>query len=252
MELTELNLHVWRGDSAKLARAAIPTGFAELDERLPGGGWPRGALTEIFVDRYGIGELTVLIPALAALTKPAVAETEKWIAWIAPPFIPYAPALKQRGVSIDRLLMIHPSSGKDRLWAVEQVVRSGSSSGVLAWLAQASDVVLRRLQLAAEERDCWVVLFRPIEALRNRSPAALRIRLVQQGREPAPAFAALRPSMAVAAAVRVEIVKCRGGRPGVVDIVTSSSSFDRDAYVAEHAGSREPASGATPDLGETG
>ena len=141
MELTELNLHVWRGDSAKLARAAIPTGFAELDERLPGGGWPRGALTEVFVDRYGIGELTVLIPALAALTKPAVAEIEKWIAWIAPPFIPYAPALKQRGVSIDRLLMIHPSSGsKDRLWAVEQVVRSGSSSGVLAWLAQASDV----------------------------------------------------------------------------------------------------------------
>jgi hypothetical protein len=249
MELTELNLHVWRGKGAKLARAvpAIPTGFAELDERLPGGGWPRGALTEIFVDRYGIGELTLLIPALAALTKPVVAETKKWVVWIAPPFIPYAPALKQRGVSIDRLLMIHPSTGsKDRLWAVEQVVRSGTSSGVLAWLMQAKDVDFRRLQLAAEERDCWVVLFRPIEALRNRSPAALRIRLVQQ----AAAQAATQ-----AATICVEIVKCRGGRPGVVDIAASSPSFDRDPDTAEHAGSREPhleATGATPDLGETG
>ena len=39
---------IWRGD--RLAQAgvdALPTGFAELDKQLPGGGWPRGALTEI-------------------------------------------------------------------------------------------------------------------------------------------------------------------------------------------------------------
>ena len=32
-------------------------GFAELDGHLPGGGWPLGAITEVFVDGYGIGEL---------------------------------------------------------------------------------------------------------------------------------------------------------------------------------------------------
>jgi hypothetical protein len=44
-----------------------------------------------------------------------------------------------------------------------------------------------------------VVLFRPVAALRNRSPAALRIKLAQDAEE-----------------ARVEIVKCRGGRSGAV------------------------------------
>jgi cell division inhibitor SulA/protein ImuA len=72
---------------------------------------------------------------------------------------------------------------------------------VLAWVAAADDVILRRLQLAAEEQACWLLLFRPASARRERSPAALRVHLSQaQG------------------AMRVEIVKCRGGQPGVVDV----------------------------------
>jgi protein ImuA len=197
-------MHVWRGKGASFARAVLPTGFRELDSHLPGGGWPLGAITEIFVDGYGIGELALLMPALAALTKPDPAKPPKWVAWIAPPFIPYAPALQQHGVNTDRLLMIHPTSGhKNRLWAIEQVVRSGSSVGVLAWVATAEDVILRRLQLAAEDQGAWVLLFRPASANRQRSPAALRLRLSQ-----------------AQAATRVEILKCRGGRPGVVDIAS--------------------------------
>jgi hypothetical protein len=116
--------------------------------------------------------------------------------------MPYAPALQQHGVNVDRLLMIHPTSGlKNRLWAIEQAVRSGSSAGVFAWVAIADDVILRRLQLAAEEQGCWVLLFRSANARLHRSPAALRIVLSQ-----------------VHAATRVEILKCRGGRPGVVDV----------------------------------
>jgi cell division inhibitor SulA/protein ImuA len=100
--------------------------------------------------------------------------------------------------------MIHPTSGsKNRLWAIEQAVRSGSSAGVLAWVAaaDADDIILRRLQLAAEEQGCWVLLFRPANARLQRSPAALRIHLSQ-----------------AQSATRMVIIKCRGGRPGVVDI----------------------------------
>lgn len=196
----------WRGNAATVARAAIPTGFRELDRALPGGGWPLGAITEILVDGYGIGELGLLMPALAALTKPDPAKPKKWVAWIAPPFVPYAPALQQHGVDIDRLLMIHPTSGnKSRLWAIEQTVRSGSSAGVLAWVAAAEDVVLRRLQLAAEDQGCLVLLFRPANARSQRSPAALRILLSKVQSQ-------------AQAATRVEIVKCRGGRPGIIDV----------------------------------
>jgi protein ImuA len=206
VDWNDLSARVWRGNVAAFARAVIPTGFHELDRALPGGGWPLGAVTEVFVEKYGIGELELLMPALAALTKENPATPKKWVAWVAPPFVPYAPALQQRRANIDRLLMIHPTPGyKSRLWAIEQTVRSGSSAGVLAWLSLPTgitdDVTLRRLQLAAEDQGCWVLLFRPASARLTRSPAALRIRVSQ-----------------TSAATRIEILKCRGGRPGIVDI----------------------------------
>ena len=217
MEWNDWHARVWRGKVATVARAVIPTGFHELDRALPGGGWPLGAITEILVDGYGIGELGLLMPALTALTKPDPARPTKWVAWIAPPFVPYAPALQQHGVDIDRLLMIHPTSGgKSRLWAIEQTIRSGSSAGVLAWVAAADDVILRRLQLAAEEQGCWVLLFRPASARLQRSPAALRIYLSQAQSH-------------TSAATRVEILKCRGGCPGVVDV----TGFALDGTVSQ-------------------
>jgi cell division inhibitor SulA/protein ImuA len=154
------------------------------------------------VERYGVGELSLLMPALAALTggEGSRASTRKWVAWIAPPFVPYAPALQQRGIAVDALLLVHPSN-KESLWTVEQVIRSGSSSGVLAWLAAADHVALRRLQLAAEEQGCWTILFRPTAARRERSPAALRLGLEQEG-----------------SVTRVRIDKCRGAWPALVDI----------------------------------
>ncbi len=236
--LDELNGLVWRGRSTRWARTALPTGFAALDHFLPGGGWPLGGLIEVFVDRYGIGELTLLIPALAALTRAGPQNNRKWVVWIAPPFVPYAPALKQRGVDVDALLIVQPAArDKDRLWTVEQVIRSGSSSGVLAWLAAADHVALRRLQLAAEEQGCWTVLFRPLAARRERSPAALRIGVEQ-----------------CATATRVEIDKCRGASPGRVDITESllalNRGFDDDSLARESG--REPIGAGTVSGGVSG
>lgn len=189
---------IWRARDSQSERPVLPTGHDQLDRALPGGGWPRDAITEIFLERYGIGELSLLMPALAALSL-----EERWIVWVDPPFIPYAPALAQRGIDLDRVLLVHASAAKKRqaLWAVEQALRSKSSVAVLAWLAKADDKSLRRLQLAAEDHACWTVLFRPGEALHRKSPAALRLKLSCD-----------------ASHTRIEIVKCRGRRPGVVDL----------------------------------
>jgi len=202
LDSDELRGRIWRGTGARSARVALPTGFAALDRYLPGGGWPLGPLIEVFVERYGVGERALLMPALAALTDGggSRASTRKWVAWIAPPFVPYAPALQQRGVAVDAMLLVHPS-GKECLWTVEQVIRSGSSCGVLAWLAAADHVALRRLQLAAEAQGCWTILFRPMAARRERSPAALRLGLEREG-----------------SVTRVRIDKCRGAWPALVDI----------------------------------
>ncbi|MFL6564723.1 MAG: damage-inducible protein, partial [Burkholderiales bacterium] len=79
---------VWRGGRLAALAGAMPTGFDALDRELPGGGWPAGALTELFVRRAGIGELQLVLPALAALSWGG-----KRIVWLAPPYLPYAPAL---------------------------------------------------------------------------------------------------------------------------------------------------------------
>lgn len=113
---------LWRGnDRARVAMPSVPTGFAELDVLLPGGGWPREALTEIYVERPGIGELRLVMPAMARLT-----QDERWLAMVAPPYLPYAPALLGHGVRLSHVMLIRPDTVEARLWAGEQALRSGS------------------------------------------------------------------------------------------------------------------------------
>jgi len=164
---------IWRG--SELARTACPgiaSGFATLDAELPGGGWPRGVLTEILPQHEGIGELRILGPALAQL-----ASQGKFIAWIAPPYLPYAPALAAAGIDLPRVLIVKTANDDDSLWATEQALRSAVCGGVLAWPRAIRFAQLRRLQLAAEGGRCLAVLFRPTAAAREPSPAVLRIAL---------------------------------------------------------------------------
>lgn len=147
---------LWRGnDRARVAIPSVPTGFAELDVLLPGGGWPREALTEIYVERPGIGELRLVMPAMARLT-----QDERWLAMVAPPYLPYAPALLGHGVRLSHVMLIRPETVEARLWAGEQALRSGSCGAALLWLNRVPERALRRLQLAAEGSSALVMLFR--------------------------------------------------------------------------------------------
>ena len=193
---------VWRAGENRASRGAHPTGFEVLDRHLPGGGWPATGLIEILTGHHGIGELSLLMPALARLGQGGGAGC---IVWIAPPYIPYAPALHSQGIDLDRVLVVHGHTGtrgnQDVLWAMEQALKFGSCAAVLAWTRSVDQVPLRRLQLAAEAGRCWAVLFRSLDASRQRSPAVLRMRLTALGEQ-----------------TRIEILKCRGGRPGVVTV----------------------------------
>ena len=161
---------IWRGGYAARAQG-LGTGFAPLDALLPGNGWPIGALTEICCARIGIGEFRLLLPAIAQLSR-----GDRWIALIAPPYIPYPPALTAAGVDLSRLLLIHPKTRADHLWAVEASLRSGACAAVFAWTLHADAAHVRRLQLAAEAGAAWGVLFQRFHANSN-APVALRLRL---------------------------------------------------------------------------
>ena len=177
---------IWRGRGAA-HRETLASGFAALDEWLPGGGWPRAGLIEILAARFGSGELHLLSPALAVLTRAAAA---RWCVWVAPPLMPFAPALAAAGIALDRVAVV---GGTRPLWAFEQVLGSGACDAALAWGGQPRPRELRRLQLAAERGRTLGVLFRPRRAARETSPAVLRLGLTP-----------------LAAGVRVTLLKGRG------------------------------------------
>jgi hypothetical protein len=168
---------LWRGsDFARMRFAGVSSGTAALDAELPGGGWPVGALSEILPTHEGIGELRLLGPALAALCAQG-----QYLVWVAPPYLPYAPALAAAGIDMARLLIVRTGCERDTLWATEQALASNACGAVLAWLpaARAAQPALysslRRLQLAAERGQALAFLFRPPACERESSPAALRI-----------------------------------------------------------------------------
>lgn len=179
---------VWRGAALASPQSVLPSGFPGLDAELPGGGWPKACLTEILCNHQGIGELALLLPALAALTAAG-----KRIAWLAPPHLPYAPALAAAGVDLVHLVVVRAPGRRDALWAAEQVLRAASCHALLAWLPRARYPELRRLAVAAEAGGAFVALWRPPEAAREPTPAALRLAL-----EPA------------AGALAVHVLKRRG------------------------------------------
>jgi hypothetical protein len=192
---------LWRGDA--LSRAEVPglaTGFSALDEVLPGGGWPVGALSEILIPCSGIGEIRLCLPALARLVAAG-----RPVFWISPPFLPYAPALSRAGLDPDRLLIVRPPHARDTTWVAEQVLRSGACGAMLTWLHTPDFARLRRLQLAAEAGQGWGVIFRPVEEGALSSPAPLRL-ILEPGRK----------------GLAVRILKRRGGMlnaPVVIDLV---------------------------------
>jgi cell division inhibitor SulA/protein ImuA len=168
---------VWRGGAlAQAAPQVVPTGFDLLDRELPGGGWPAGALTEILCADEGIGELQLVLPALAALSRAG-----KRVAWLAPPHLPYAPALAAAGVRLEFLTLIRAPGRRDALWAAEQVLRAGACRALLAWLPRANYAELRRLAVAAEAGRVFTALFQPPQAAGESSPAPLRLGLEPDG-----------------------------------------------------------------------
>src|SRR5580704_16112552 len=191
---------IWRGSSAA-QRPGLSTGFAALDEQLPGKGWPRTGLIEILVSRFGSGELYLLLPALAALTRAAAA---RWCVWVAPPLMPFAPALASQGVALDRVAVV---GGARPLWAFEQALGSGACDVALAWARQPKAREIRRLQLAAERGRTLGVLFRPRRAAREASAAVLRL--------------SLQP---ITAGVRNTLLKGRGAWRGVLELALPGGS----------------------------
>lgn len=178
---------VWHGRSARPLDQGVATGFTALDDALPIGGWPKGALTELLLPADGLGELSLLLPTFARLT-----QANQRVTLITPPYIPYAPAWRAAGVRLPFLEIVE-ADPKQALWAFEQCLRSGSCAAVVGWPRKADHHALRRLQVAADTGQALGFAIRDRRHAEQASPAALRLELGHDR--------------------QVRIRKCRGGNP---------------------------------------
>ena len=196
------NPAIWRGRDCAPEPAALPSGFAALDAMLPGRGWPGNALTEIVLEREGIGEIRLTLPALARLQAQG-----RDIAWIAPPHVPYAPALIAGGLDLARLFIVRCRTLADQLWAYEQALRAPECGAAFAWLNSHDERPMRRLAVAAREGRTWGVLWRRPGQQAIATTASLRLSLApREGR------------------LAIRVLKRRGGdlaQPAIIDVDAS-------------------------------
>lgn len=198
---TLLGRNVWRAHEQAQIKAE-PTGFVALDRVLPGGGWPLGAVSEVLHAQPGVGELSLALPLLARLT-----QARRPIAFVAPPMRPYAPRLAGAGVALSHAWVVDPDRAQDRLWCAEQLLRAAAGA-VLLWIDQADTQSLRRLQLAAEDSEGCVLVYRPDRFAAESTPSALRLRVWREQGAP-----------------QVQVLKCRGMPPKPMDLGSEADAF---------------------------
>ncbi|MBN2797929.1 MAG: hypothetical protein JXX28_02165 [Deltaproteobacteria bacterium] len=99
------------------------TGVPLVDELL--GGLPVPGLVEL-LGPQGSGRARLALTVVAALQRRG-----EWVCWVDFAGAFYPPAAAQRGVELSSLLVVRPPAGRGA-WAVEQILRSGLFSLVVA------------------------------------------------------------------------------------------------------------------------
>ncbi len=169
---------VWHANELiRDAVPGIPTGDAGLDAALPGGGWPRGALTELLLPAGQWPEWRLWLPALRT-----VAQIGQ-IVLVGAPAVPNLQALTALGLPPQTLCRIEAPTPQARGWASEQALRCPQVAAVLLWLPAGPPEPLRRLHLAAQAHLGGPLLFvcRPQACAAVASPAPLRLEVQSQG-----------------------------------------------------------------------
>lgn len=143
------------------ANRRFTTGLAALDGLAPGGAFERGVVHELLTDTDFVPRSFALLLAQSAsraagttgttrTTGTPGGEEEGTVVWSDPHRTLYPPALARAGLPLERVLLLHPKSVADELWAITECLRCKGVSAVVAAPPRLTRVEARRLQLAAE------------------------------------------------------------------------------------------------------
>lgn len=159
-------------------RQQICFGEPALEPLFPRGGITGGSLVELLSASEGTGAWF-----LALLLSRQLQRQEFTIVLIDHHQEFFPPGAAQRGIDLDRLIVVQPRSLSEQLWTIEQVLRCNGRTVVISSLGRVSASTYRRLKLAAERGGGLGLFVR--EATLRTSPSWADSRLLV---EPAPSL----------------------------------------------------------------
>ncbi|HWT98722.1 MAG TPA: hypothetical protein VN229_13940 [Terriglobales bacterium] len=159
-----------------VSAVALALGLPLIDAHL-GGGLARGAVHEI----AGGGCDTELATAPAFFASQILLQHADLRAiWIAATPDLYGPGLQALAVDPSRLLLVESRQDAESLWALEEAARSGAAPLVIGEIDLLDLTASRRLQLAAEDKNCTILLLRRSRLIgksdKHRQPSAATTR----------------------------------------------------------------------------
>jgi protein ImuA len=219
------------------AFGVLPFGVAPLDRALPGGGLQLGAVHEI-IGAGGDEEDGAVSAGFAAGILARIGSGA--VLWCLKRPDLYGPGLAAHGLDPARLVLVSTPRDDRILWALEEGLRAGRGAGLAAVVGEVGRlpmVASRRLQLGAERAGITALLLR---RWRTGDEAA-----VERDR-PSAAMTRWRVASLPAAAIaeepgigrprwRVELLRCRGGRPAAceVEVADATGSICLPAELAD-------------------
>ncbi|MET4023684.1 damage-inducible mutagenesis protein [Bradyrhizobium sp. S3.2.12] len=202
--LAELRRMREAAGGASSQQPVLPFEIAGIDQALPGGGLPLGAVHE-FSEDGPRGHYA----ACAVLFMPGILARQPGpVLWCLHSRDLFAPALARVGLHPDRIIFCEMWKDAEILPAMEEGLRMPGLGGVVGELNRMSLTPSRRLQLAAEASGVPCLILRRSAEHLSESNAALtrwRISPAPSGRQDGIRMG--RPLW------RVELLRCRGASP---------------------------------------
>lgn len=137
-------------------RAVLPFGVPAIDERLPGGGLPFGALHEV----AGGANDALHGAAAAEFAAGILARIDGPVLWCLRHPDLFAPSLAQIGLPPDRVIFAQVGEEAQILAAMEEGLKHRGLAGVVGEVAKLPMAASRRLQLAAEQSGQMAIAIR--------------------------------------------------------------------------------------------
>ena len=138
----------------------LPFGVAAIDRRLGAGGLRAGALHEATARSDSLADDAATTLFLAGIAAREAAGSGGPVLWASCRSDLYAPAVEQAGLPSANVIHAQPPDDAALLAVIEDAVRDGTPSAIVAEASKVSMVATRRLQLVAAEADMPVLLLR--------------------------------------------------------------------------------------------